>query len=201
VSVGPARLVASHRNREARASLSRGATQSSNEFAEVGSAERDDYTESIRPGWWNGIHDRLKTGWASARAGSNPAPGTYHVSFARRGSGGRGAGGRRHDNGPRRLVREEIAKIAGYWLELGVVDAFHVDAVPFLFETGGIAGEVNLDPHDTLRDPGGMIKDALSHLPQMTAGGSYRTTSQRERLSTRHVGDVLCGMRPTRSVE
>ncbi|HET9671678.1 MAG TPA: alpha-amylase family glycosyl hydrolase, partial [Actinomycetota bacterium] len=48
-------------------------------------------------------------------------------------------------------VREEIAKIAGFWLELGV-DGFRVDAVPFLLETGGIAGEVKLDPHEELRD-------------------------------------------------
>ena len=48
-------------------------------------------------------------------------------------------------------VREEIAKIAGFWLELGV-DGFRVDAVPFLLETGGIAGDVNLDPHEALRD-------------------------------------------------
>jgi len=48
-------------------------------------------------------------------------------------------------------VREEIAKIAGFWLELGV-DGFRVDAVPFLLETGGIAGDVNLDPHEELRD-------------------------------------------------
>jgi trehalose synthase len=48
-------------------------------------------------------------------------------------------------------VREEIAKIAGFWLELGV-DGFRVDAVPFLLETGGIAGDVTLDPHETLRD-------------------------------------------------
>ena len=50
-----------------------------------------------------------------------------------------------------REVRDEIAKIAGYWLELGV-DGFRVDAVPFLIETGGIAGEVDLDPHDFLQD-------------------------------------------------
>jgi trehalose synthase len=48
-------------------------------------------------------------------------------------------------------VREEIAKIAGFWLELGV-DGFRVDAVPFLLETGGITGEVHLDPHEALRD-------------------------------------------------
>jgi trehalose synthase len=48
-------------------------------------------------------------------------------------------------------VRREISMIAGFWLELGV-DGFRVDAVPFLFETGGIAGAVDLDPHDMLRD-------------------------------------------------
>jgi trehalose synthase len=48
-------------------------------------------------------------------------------------------------------VRREMAKIVGFWLELGV-DGFRVDAVPFLLETGGVAGEVELDPHDFLRD-------------------------------------------------
>jgi trehalose synthase len=48
-------------------------------------------------------------------------------------------------------VREEIAKVIGFWLELGV-DGFRMDAVPFLLETGGIAGHVELDPHDFLRD-------------------------------------------------
>ena len=48
-------------------------------------------------------------------------------------------------------VRSELAKIAGFWLELGV-DGFRVDAVPFLLETGGIPGAEELDPHDMLRD-------------------------------------------------
>jgi trehalose synthase len=48
-------------------------------------------------------------------------------------------------------VRDEIAKIAGFWLELGV-DGFRVDAVPFLIETGGVAGDVDLDPHGILKD-------------------------------------------------
>ncbi|HLU31958.1 MAG TPA: alpha-amylase family glycosyl hydrolase, partial [Acidimicrobiia bacterium] len=48
-------------------------------------------------------------------------------------------------------VRDEIAKIAGFWLELGV-DGFRVDAVPFLLETGGIPGDVDLDPHGVLVD-------------------------------------------------
>ena len=48
-------------------------------------------------------------------------------------------------------VRDEIAKVIGFWLELGV-DGFRMDAVPFLLETGGITGDVALDPHDFLRD-------------------------------------------------
>ena len=47
-------------------------------------------------------------------------------------------------------VRDEISKIAGFWLQLGV-DGFRVDAVPFLLEEGGIGGDVELDPHDFLR--------------------------------------------------
>ena len=50
-------------------------------------------------------------------------------------------------------VREEIAKIAGFWLQLGV-DGFRVDAVPFLIEIGGLEvdGDLALDPHELLRD-------------------------------------------------
>jgi trehalose synthase len=48
-------------------------------------------------------------------------------------------------------VRTEIARIAGFWLELGV-DGFRVDAVPFLLEEGAIPGDVGLDPHDFLED-------------------------------------------------
>jgi trehalose synthase len=48
-------------------------------------------------------------------------------------------------------VRDEICKIAGFWLELGV-DGFRVDAVPFLVETGGIKGAPELDPHALLKD-------------------------------------------------
>jgi len=48
-------------------------------------------------------------------------------------------------------VRDEIAKIIGYWLQQGL-SGFRVDAVPFLLETEGIGGEVDLDPHDYLKD-------------------------------------------------
>ena len=48
-------------------------------------------------------------------------------------------------------VRDEIARIAGVWLQLGV-DGFRVDAVPFLLETGGIEGAPDLDPHLLLKE-------------------------------------------------
>src|SRR3546814_12160028 len=46
-----------------------------------------------------------------------------------------------------------MAKIAGFWLQLGI-DGFRVDAVPFLIETEatGADGELSLDPHELLRD-------------------------------------------------
>ncbi|MFP9136088.1 alpha-amylase family protein [Devosia sp. XGJD_8] len=48
-------------------------------------------------------------------------------------------------------VRDEILKIIGFWLELGL-SGFRVDAVPFLLETEGIAQAMELDPHDWLRN-------------------------------------------------
>ena len=48
-------------------------------------------------------------------------------------------------------VREEIARIAGFWLQLGL-SGFRVDAVPFLLETIGTRGRPELDPHKFLRD-------------------------------------------------
>jgi trehalose synthase len=48
-------------------------------------------------------------------------------------------------------VRDEICKVAGFWLELGV-DGFRVDAVPFLVETGELPDAPELDPHELLRD-------------------------------------------------
>ena len=50
-------------------------------------------------------------------------------------------------------VRDEIAKVIGFWLELGL-DGFRVDAVPFFLETIGAspdAAEAMGDPHDYLR--------------------------------------------------
>ena len=50
-------------------------------------------------------------------------------------------------------VRDEIARIIGFWMELGL-SGFRVDAVPFLLETSGIEGgaEALPQPHDYLRD-------------------------------------------------
>jgi trehalose synthase len=48
-------------------------------------------------------------------------------------------------------VRDEIARIAGFWLELGV-DGFRVDAVPFLLQTGEDEQGTELDPHRLLKE-------------------------------------------------
>src|SRR3954463_6608370 len=50
-------------------------------------------------------------------------------------------------------VRDELAKVMGFWLQLGL-DGFRVDAVPFLLETSGVdAAEAAAfpDPHAYLR--------------------------------------------------
>lgn len=49
------------------------------------------------------------------------------------------------------LVRNEIHKVIGFWLELGL-SGFRIDAVPFLIEQEGQANATTLDPHDYLRD-------------------------------------------------
>jgi maltose alpha-D-glucosyltransferase/alpha-amylase len=48
-------------------------------------------------------------------------------------------------------VREEICKIMGFWLELGV-SGFRVDAAPFLIELRGIPGVDDVDPYQYLRE-------------------------------------------------
>jgi trehalose synthase len=47
-------------------------------------------------------------------------------------------------------VRDEIAKVMGFWLELGL-SGFRVDAVPFLLETAGTDAGAFPRPHDFLR--------------------------------------------------
>jgi maltose alpha-D-glucosyltransferase/alpha-amylase len=49
-------------------------------------------------------------------------------------------------------VRDEIARIVGFWLQLGV-SGFRVDAVPFLLELEGADGKApDIDPHRYLKD-------------------------------------------------
>ncbi len=52
------------------------------------------------------------------------------------------------------LVRNEIAKMMGFWLELGL-DGFRVDAVPFFLDDVGMSDkdqEAMTDPHEYLRE-------------------------------------------------
>ena len=51
-------------------------------------------------------------------------------------------------------VRDEMLKIMGFWIELGI-SGFRVDAVPFLIDPEGVDAETRRqfgDPHDHLRD-------------------------------------------------
>jgi trehalose synthase len=48
-------------------------------------------------------------------------------------------------------VRDEIARILGFWMALGV-SGFRVDAVPFLLELEGITGAPAIDPHQYLKE-------------------------------------------------
>jgi trehalose synthase len=50
------------------------------------------------------------------------------------------------------VVRDEIAKVMGFWLQLGL-SGFRVDAVPFLLDASGVVGGTDLlpDPHAYLR--------------------------------------------------
>jgi maltose alpha-D-glucosyltransferase/alpha-amylase len=48
-------------------------------------------------------------------------------------------------------VRDELAQVAGYWLNQGLA-GFRVDAVPFLLEPTGMPEGAIVDPHELLRD-------------------------------------------------
>ena len=48
-------------------------------------------------------------------------------------------------------VRDEIAQVAGYWLQQGL-SGFRLDAVPFLLEPMGMPKGALQDPHELLRD-------------------------------------------------
>jgi maltose alpha-D-glucosyltransferase / alpha-amylase len=48
-------------------------------------------------------------------------------------------------------VRDEVNKVIGYWLELGL-SGFRVDAAPFVIELAGTDPERGQDPHAFLRD-------------------------------------------------
>ncbi|HEX6059567.1 MAG TPA: alpha-amylase family glycosyl hydrolase, partial [Gemmatimonadaceae bacterium] len=48
-------------------------------------------------------------------------------------------------------VREEIARIIGFWLQLGV-SGFRVDAMPFLLELEGVKDAPTVDPHRYMKE-------------------------------------------------
>ncbi len=64
------------------------------------------------------------------------------------------------------LVRDEIAKIVGFWLQLGL-DGFRVDAVPFLLDTSSNADGETV----RLPDPHAYLRDLRAFLDRRTHGG------------------------------
>jgi len=79
-------------------------------------------------------------------------------------------------------VRDEITKVVGYWLELGL-SGFRVDAAPFVIEQTGTEAERLQDPHAFLRDlraflnrrRGDAILLAEANLPPRTSAASSAT--------------------------
>ena len=77
-------------------------------------------------------------------------------------------------------VREEILRIMGYWLELGV-EGFRIDAVPFLIEYKGLEEEPDCDPLlllSVMRDflswrRAGAIMLAEANVPRGKAGAYF----------------------------
>jgi trehalose synthase len=64
------------------------------------------------------------------------------------------------------LVRDEIAKLMGFWLELGV-SGFRVDAVPFLISTAGVSEQ----ERRAFSDPHGYLKALRSVVARRTGDG------------------------------
>ncbi|HEU4491457.1 MAG TPA: alpha-amylase family protein, partial [Jiangellales bacterium] len=62
-------------------------------------------------------------------------------------------------------VRDEIAKILGFWMQLGL-HGFRVDAVPFLLETSGVD-----DGMEKLPDPHGYLRDLRAYLSRRRGDG------------------------------
>jgi maltose alpha-D-glucosyltransferase / alpha-amylase len=81
-------------------------------------------------------------------------------------------------------VRDEISKVVGYWLDLGL-SGFRVDAAPFVIEQTGTEAERLQDPHAFLRDlraflnrrRGDAILLAEANLPPDDQRTSSRTTT------------------------
>ncbi|MCS5717072.1 alpha-amylase family protein [Herbiconiux sp. CPCC 205763] len=63
------------------------------------------------------------------------------------------------------LVRDEIAKVMGFWLQLGL-SGFRVDAVPFLLDESGV-----IDGSRLLPDPHGYLRSLRSFLGRRSGDG------------------------------
>jgi trehalose synthase len=62
-------------------------------------------------------------------------------------------------------VRDEIAKIMGFWLQLGV-SGFRIDAVPYMIDTDGIAAEQS----EELSEPHGLLRSIRAFIDRRSGG-------------------------------
>ena len=85
-------------------------------------------------------------------------------------------------------VREEIRRIMGFWLQLGVA-GFRVDAVPFIIEKPPRAGA---KPHDALRVPDGASASFLQwRVGDAVLLGEANVAARRDAARTSRDGDGL----------
>ena len=75
-------------------------------------------------------------------------------------------------------VRDEIAQVAGFWLEQGL-SGFRVDAVPFLLEPMGMPEGALVDPHELLRDLRALPRRAAAARRSCSARSTCRRAEQR----------------------
>ena len=101
-------------------------------------------------------------------------------------------------NNPR--VRDEIAKVMSFWLQLGV-SGFRVDAVPFLIELRGLDPVPETDPYDFLREfrrylswrqgDAVMLAEVKTKLYTAARETRFRTEAMTSRIAQLSVVDAL----------
>ena len=87
-------------------------------------------------------------------------------------------------------VREEIARIAGFWLQLGL-SGFRVDAVPFLLETSALRRSRSSIPTSSCATCAPSL-DAVAAMPSCSARSISSPSSSAGSLATRMATSCTC---------